>query len=97
MRVQGMVKDLGSRDLVSDAGSMLVCVTEFVGGVEDESKRMQEPLSEDDLGESSTFCELRALEMALLAKGESLRGSGSVLGRGLTVSCHYSESGEYET
>ena len=35
---------------------------------------MQEPLSEDDLGESSTFCELRALDMALLAKGESLKG-----------------------
>ena len=55
MRVQGTVRDLSSRDLVSDAGSMLVGVTEFVGGVEDVSKRMQEPLSEDDLGESSTF------------------------------------------
>ena len=74
MRVQGMVKDLSSRDLVSDVGSMLVCVTEFVGGIEDVSKRMQEPLSEDDLGESSTFWELRALEMALVVKGESLRG-----------------------
>ena len=38
------------------------------------SKRMQEPLTEDDLGESSTFCELRALKMALQARGESLRG-----------------------
>ena len=36
------------------------------------SKRMQEPLTEDDLGESSTFCELRNLEMALQARGESL-------------------------
>ena len=33
--------------------------------------RMQEPLTEDDLGESSMFCELRALEMALQARGES--------------------------
>ena len=36
-------------------------------------KRMQEPLEEDDLGESSTFRELQALEMALQARGESLR------------------------
>ena len=35
MRVQGTVRDLSSRDLVSDAGSMLVGVTEFVGGVEE--------------------------------------------------------------
>ena len=74
MRVQGLVRNLSSRDLVSDAGSMLVGVTEFVDGVEDVSKRMQEPLSEDDLGESSTFRELRALELGLLAKGESLKG-----------------------
>ena len=74
MRTEGMVKDLDVRDLVSDAGIMLVGVTEFRGGVEDKSKRMQEPLGEDDLGESSTFCELRALEMALRARGESLRG-----------------------
>ena len=74
MRVEGTVRDLDTRDLVSDAGDMLVGVTEFKGGVEDVSKRMQEPLSEDDLGESSTFCELRALEMALQARGESLSG-----------------------
>ena len=66
------MRDLDVRDLVSDAGSMLVSVTEFRGGVDDESKRMQEPLEEDDLGESSTFQELQALEMALQARGESL-------------------------
>ena len=69
MRAEGTV-----RDLVSDAGSMMVGITEFRGGVEDVSKRMQEPLDEDDLGESSTFCELWALEMALRVRGESLRG-----------------------
>ena len=53
MRVEGTVRDLDARDLVSDAGDMLVGVTEFKGGVEDVSKRMQEPLCEDDLGESS--------------------------------------------
>ena len=37
-------------------------------------QRMHEPLTEDDLGESSTFCELRALEMALQTRGESLSG-----------------------
>ena len=74
IRTEGTVRDLDVRDLVSDAGGMLVGVTEFRGGVEDVSKRMQEPLTEDDLGESSTFCELRALEMALQARGESLSG-----------------------
>ena len=74
MRVEGTVRDLDARDLVSDAGDMLVGVTEFKGGVEDVSKRMLEPLSEDDLGESSTYRELRALEMALQARGESLSG-----------------------
>ena len=74
MRVEGTVRDLDVRDLVSDAGGMLVGVTEFRGGVEDVSKRMQEPLTGDDLGESSTFRELRALEMALQARGESLSG-----------------------
>ena len=68
------MRDLDVRDLVSDAGGMLVGVTEFRGGVEDVSMRMQEPLTEDDLGESSTFCEPRALEMALQARGESLFG-----------------------
>ena len=68
------MRDLDVRDFVSDAGGMLVGVTEFGGGVEDVSMRMQEPLTEDDLGESSTFCELRALEMALQARGESLFG-----------------------
>ena len=61
MRTEGTVRDLDVRDLVSDAGSMLVGVTEFRGGVEDESKRMQEPLGEDDLGESSMFRELSRL------------------------------------
>ena len=69
MRSEGTVRDLDVRDLVSDAGSMMVGVTEFRGEVEDESKRMQEPLAEDDIGESSTFCELRALMMALQARG----------------------------
>ena len=49
------MRDLDVRDLVSDAGGMLVGVTEFRGGVEDVSMRMREPLTEDDLGESSTF------------------------------------------
>ena len=44
IRVEGTVKDLDARDLVSDAGDMLVGVTEFKGGVEDVSKRMQQPL-----------------------------------------------------
>ena len=74
MRAEGTVKDLDVTDLVSDAGSMLVSVTEFRGGVEDESKSMQEPLAEDDLGESSMFRELRALKMVLKARGESLKG-----------------------
>ena len=55
IRTEGTVRDLDVRDLVSDAGGMLVGVTEFRGGVEDVSKRMQEPLTEDDLGESSMF------------------------------------------
>ena len=97
MRVQGMVRDLSSRDLVSDAGSMLVGVTEFVGGVEEVSKRMQEPLSEDDLGESSTFHELQSSRDGLTCEGRVFERSVCVLDRGLTVSCHYSESGEYET
>ena len=50
MRTEGTVIDLDVRDLVSDAGSMMIGVTEFKGGVEDVSKRMQEPLTEDDLG-----------------------------------------------
>ena len=74
IRVEGTVRDLDARDLVSDAGDMLVGVTEFSGGVEDVSKRMQQPLCEDDLGESSTFRELRALEMAVETIGESLAG-----------------------
>ena len=74
IRTEGTVRDLDMRDLVSDAGGMLVGVTEFRGGVEDVSMRMQEPLTEDDQGESSTFRELRALEMALQARGESLHG-----------------------
>ena len=74
IRVEGTVKDLDARDLVSDAGDMLVGVTEFKGGVEDVSKRMQQPLCEDDLGESSTYRELRALEMAVETRGESLAG-----------------------
>ena len=49
IRVEGLVKDLDARDLVSDAGDMLVGVTEFKDGVEDVSKRMQEPLCEGDL------------------------------------------------
>ena len=57
MRTEGTVKDLDVRDLVSDTGSMIVGVTEFRGGVEDVSMRMQEPLEEDDLGESSMFRE----------------------------------------
>ena len=73
MRTEGVVKDLDVRDLVSDAGSMLVGATEFRGGVVDVSMRLQEPLEEDDLGESSAFRELQALEMALPARGESLR------------------------
>ena len=60
MRTEGVVKDLDVRDLVSDAGSMLVGATEFRGGVEDVSMRLQEPLEEDDLGESSTFRELKS-------------------------------------
>ena len=74
------MRDLDVRDLVSDAGGMLVGVTEFRGGVEDVSMRMQEPLTEDDLGESSMFCELRALEMALQARGESLFGQVRYIG-----------------
>ena len=74
IRVEGTVKELDTKDLVSDAGDMLVGVTEFNGGVEDVSKRMQQPLLVDDLGESSTFRELRACEMALETRGESLAG-----------------------
>ena len=73
MRTEGIVKDLDMGDLVSDTGSMLVGATEFRGGVEDVSMRMQEPLEEDDLGESSMFRELWALKEALQARGESLR------------------------
>ena len=71
IRTEGTVRDLDVRDLVSDAGGMLVGVTEFR---EDVSMIMQEPLTEDDQGESSTFCELSALELALQARGESLYG-----------------------
>ena len=46
------MRDLDVRDLVSDTGSMSVSVTEFRGGVDVESKRMLEPLEEDDLGEN---------------------------------------------
>ena len=61
---------LDVRDLVFDASSMSVSVTEFRGGVDDESKRMLEPLEEDDLGENPVhFEELWALEMALQARG----------------------------
>ena len=74
IRVEGLVKDLDAKDLVSDAGDMLVGVTEFKDGVEDVSKRMQQPLLVDDLGESSTYRELRALEMAIEARGQSLAG-----------------------
>ena len=44
------MRDLDVRDLVSDAGGMFIGATEFRGGVEDVSLRMQEPLTEDDLG-----------------------------------------------
>ena len=33
MRTEGLVRDLSMKDLVSDAGGMLVGATEFVGGV----------------------------------------------------------------
>ena len=62
------------RDLVSDAGDMLVGCIEFRGGVEDDKMYLQEPLKEGDLGQLSKLCELCALELALQAGGESLRG-----------------------
>ena len=74
MRTELVVRYLNVRDLVSDTGSMLVGVTEFRGGIEYVSMRLQEPLKEADLGESSTFRELWALKMALQARGKSLRG-----------------------
>ena len=95
MRTEVVVRDLDVRDLVSDAGSMLVGASEFRGGVEDVSMRLQEPLEEADLGESSTFCELRTLKMALQARGQSLRGQ-SALGRGFAVRRHYSHGGQHE-
>ena len=49
---KALLRNLDMRDLVSGAGSMLVSVTEFRGGVDDESKRMLELLEEDDLGEN---------------------------------------------
>ena len=97
IRVEGTVKELVTKDLVSDAGDMLVGVTEFNGGVEDVSKRMQQPLLVDDLGESSTFHELRACEMALGNKRSVVSWTGGALGYRLTVSCYYSESWQHET
>ena len=38
---------------------------EFVAGVENVAVHVQEPLQEDDLGESSTFHELCTLKLAL--------------------------------
>ncbi len=58
---------------------------------------MQEPLTEDDLGESSTFCELWALEMALQARGESLSGQSVRWISDSTASCHHSYGRQYET
>ena len=74
MRSGGVVKALGMKDLFSDAGELLVGSTEFVNGVEQAELRLQEPLDSSDLGESSTFRELRAVEIALLTRGQSLRG-----------------------
>ena len=74
MRTEGVVNDLDVRDLVSDADSILVDATEFRGAVEDVSMQLKEPLEEGDLGESSMIQELQALELALQARGESLRG-----------------------
>ena len=58
------------RDLVSGTGSILVSVTEFRGGVDDESKRILVPLEEGDLGENPVRFEgLWALQIALQARG----------------------------
>ena len=74
MRNLGVTEGLDVRDLASDASNAMIGAAEFVGGVENVALRVQEPLQEDDLGESSTFRELRALELALQVRGESLRG-----------------------
>ena len=73
MRTEGGVKALGGKDLVSDAGQMFIGSAELVDVVEC-CNALQEPLESSDLGESSTFRELLALEMTLSARGESLRG-----------------------
>ena len=74
MRSGGVVNTLDTRDLFSDAGELLVGSTEFVNGQEREDLRLQESLDSSDVGQSSTFRELRALEIALSVRGQSLQG-----------------------
>ena len=74
MRKQDKVMTLETREMYSDASEFMLGGAQFVAEAEVPGSRFQACLSEAELGKSSTFRELRAVEEGLRVRGPSLRG-----------------------
>ena len=75
MRKNDKVDQVATRDMYSDASDYLLAGAEFVGKTKKTETEYQACLEEDEIGTSSTYRELRAIEEGLKVRGRELRGS----------------------
>ena len=75
MRKKDRVEELSSRQMYSDASEFLLAGAEFVGNSKREGTEFQACLKDEELGTSSTFRELRAIEEGLKVRGKELQGA----------------------
>ena len=74
MRKQDKVVTLETKEMFSDASEFMLGGAQFVSELEVPGTRYQACLSEEELGKSSTFRELRAVEEGLRVRGSDHRG-----------------------
>ena len=75
MRKRDRVEQVSTRHMFSDASEFLLAGAEFVGETRKKDSEYQACLIGDELGTSSTYRELRAIEEGLKVHGKELQGA----------------------
>ena len=74
MREEDRVLSVGTHEMFSDATEFFLAGAQFCGDKEVHGTRYQAYLKEEEVGKSSTYRELRAVEEGLRVRGHSFRG-----------------------
>ena len=75
MRKRDRVVEVETREMFSDASDFMLAGAEFVSGTRKKETDYQACLSVEELGTSSTYRELRAIEEGIKVRGRELQGS----------------------